>query len=139
MTTQDPFNLVRTAYQGQPIRYAGVVWQVPPVYAPDGVTVLTPGVPMDLSGWVLMFTMKRFVTDPDSAAVFLLDWKIVTGTDGAFAWEVPDTVTAGLEPRGFPWDTRAIRAAGLDPEPFLAGTNVIKASVTRRLTPNLTP
>ena len=136
---QDPFHLVLTGWQGVPVEWDGTVWETPPVFAPDGVTVVTPGVPEDLTGWTFLFTVKRRYEDLDAAAVYANDWLMPARPDGTWDFTLPDAETVDMAPATYFWDLKIIRAGAASPEMLLAGSLVINPTVTRRFTPNLTP
>jgi hypothetical protein len=120
---QNPFAITKTGFVGVPVFWSGTVWTTPPVYAPDGVTVVTAGTPRDISGWRFRLVVKSSYRDPDSAAVFLSNWTIVVGTSGAWAAEMPATTTVSIKGGStLVWDLKVIILGATEPTEFAAGT-----------------
>jgi hypothetical protein len=136
--TQNAFNICKLGWVGKSVVWSGTVWTTNPVYASDGITVTTPGVPRDVSGWTFMLTVKAKYSDPDSAAVFSIDWQIGDGTSGVWSATMDETITGNLNPGStLVWDL-AIIMPGAEPIMAGGGTIAIQNTVTRRFTPVLT-
>lgn len=127
------------------VLYQGAAWQaVAPVLgeAPGvvpGHWVVVTSTPIDVSGWVRMFTVKRFYTDPDSAAVYINDITMPGGSiNGVLAGELPDEITQTLSPASYPFDVRVITLTSSEPQMMMAGQIVIANTVGTRIVPNFT-
>lgn len=128
----DPFHLTLTGWRGSP-----VVWSVI-VSNPNEETPTLPGTPIDVSGWVTMFTVKRSYDDTDAQAVYKRDKLWPTGsTDGALNGELPAAITDDLFPSSYPFDVRVIKVTGGEPEMLLTGTIEIQQTVGTRQVPDL--
>jgi hypothetical protein len=128
--TQNPFNIAKLGWVGVPVRWLGVTyWSTLPIFGPDGVTVVTPGTPGDVSLWRFRLRVKAKYSDPDSAAIFAPpDWQIASGagTNGQVPVpEMPSTVTVNLRPGILVWDIKAIIPDSTEPMVIFAGTIAI--------------
>jgi hypothetical protein len=133
----NPFNITKTGWVGKSVFWSGTVWTVNPVYASDGITVVTPGTPRDISGWTFMLTVKAKYSDPDSAAIFATDWLIGDGTSGVWSATMDETITETLNSGStLVWDL-AVIIPGSEPVMVGGGTIAINNTVTRRFTPAL--
>lgn len=129
----DPYNIVLTGWIGTPI-----TWSVT-VTAPSVDDPSLPGAPIDVSGFVAMFTLKTAYTDPDSAALYINDQTLPSGsTTGVISGEIPDSITETLEPSSYLFDLRIISTTSSEPQMLMAGKVQIRKTVGRRLTPNFT-
>ena len=125
-TPNDPFNQTLVGWQGSAV--------------PWSLTVQNPDAsPIDVSGWTVMYTVKAKYSDPDSAAVFLHDFTMPSGsTTGVIGDEVPDTITQNLSPGTYLFDIRIISLTSPEPQVIMAGQVVINKTVGTRLVPNFT-
>jgi hypothetical protein len=119
---QNPFAIQKTGFVGCPVYWSGTVWTVAPTFNPDG-SVLTAGTPRDISGWRFRLTVKSSYSDPDSAAIYLLNWTIGVGTTGAWAAKMPATTTVNIKGGSvLSWDIKTIILGATEPMEFAAGT-----------------
>jgi hypothetical protein len=120
----DPFSQTLVGWQGSAI--------------PWSLTVQNPDTtPIDVSGWVVMFTVKSKYSDPDSAAIFLHDFTMpAESTTGVIGDEVPDTITQNLGPGSLPFDIRVVTLTSSEPQMLMAGQIIINKTVGTRLVPN---
>lgn len=126
------YNLI--GWQGSAVSWAFTVAE------PSLSDPTQPGAVIDVSGWVIMFTVKRFYSDPDSAAVYYRDFTMAEGSiDGIISGELPDTASILLSPFNYPYDVRAIIPPDTEPQMLLAGQIIIGNTVGTRSTPNLIP
>jgi len=66
--------------------------------------------PLDITGWIVSFTIKKSNSDPDAKAVIQKDFKdFVTPTNGTASISVSHTETASLK-GGYFYDIQAKRA-----------------------------
>lgn len=138
---QNPFAIQKTGWTGTAIDFSGTVYTTLPVYASDGVTVVTPGVPEDISLWVFMLTIKANDAETDAEAVYEFDWKIAAdaGASGAFNTSWPAVKTVSVPAGTYLWEIKAIPGGVGDPIMFTAGNLAIRQSVGDRIVPVLTP
>jgi hypothetical protein len=132
--SSNPLAYNLTGWQGARVPWGFVVAD------PSTEDPTLPGTPIDVSGWVIMFTVKRFYTDPDSAAVYYKDFTMPAGsTSGLISGEMPDIASALLSPGCYPYDVRAIVPPDTEPQMLMAGQIVIGNTAGTRTVPNFTP
>jgi hypothetical protein len=126
MSSSDPFNQVLSGFQGSAI--------------PWGFTVQdSEGAPMDVSGWVVMYTVKKNYTDTDDNSVYLKDVTMPDGSiDGKLGGETPDNITQKMPVGAYPFDVRVITLTSPEPQMLYAGKQVILKTVGTRIVPNFT-
>jgi hypothetical protein len=124
MANDDPFNQILSGWQGDPLP-----WQVTALQS-DGVT------PMDVSLWIVMFTVKANYTDTDDQAIYRYDVQMpAASTAGVLSGELPDTVTQTMAPASYKFDVRVIIPPSSKPQRIYAGQIAIGKSVGTRITP----
>jgi hypothetical protein len=129
----DPANVQLSGKIGCPVKIPLQFWLTQP--GPTG----SGGVPQDISGWVFMLTIKRFVTDSDAAAVYSKDWLMAAGsTGGATSQELPASVTQNQRPGALVFDVKTITLTSPEPQFVMGGTITLELTPTQRITPNLT-
>jgi hypothetical protein len=126
-----------------PLAYNLIGWQgarVPWAFTvanPSDSDPTEPGTPIDVSGWVIMFTVKRFYSDPDSAAVYYRDFTMPAGSvNGLISGEMVDEASELLTPGNYPYDVRAIVPPDTEPQMLMAGQIVIGNTAGTRTVPN---
>jgi hypothetical protein len=130
MANQNPFAIHKEGFTGTAIDFSGVVYTTLPVYASDGVTVLTPGTPTDVSNWIFMLTVGN---------VYQNDWQIGAGLGTSGAWGTTWAAIATLTttPETYPWEVKVIVGGAGDPIMLCKGDVAIRQSVGARIVPNL--
>jgi hypothetical protein len=121
---QNPFNICKTGWVGKSVFWSGLV-TTPNVYASDGVTVVTAGVPIDISLYKFRLTVKAKYSDPDSAAIYQFSWQIPegTGTGGVWGVELPSAQMLGLsQPSTLVWDIQYKPSGATESAMFASGT-----------------
>jgi hypothetical protein len=127
----DPTNVKLTGWVGCPVRIPLQFWAALPDDTGAG------GVPEDISGWILMLTVKRFLTDSDHAAVYAKDWQIGAGASGATAQEIPAALTADQPAGDLHFDVKAITPTNPEPQFVMGGVITLQMTATLRIAPNV--
>ncbi len=116
------------------IQYRGDTWRIP-------VEAVLDGVPEDLTGCELWFTLKGSLADPDPGVlqrrVFVPAGQ--AAVMGVAEIIVPATLTAAVEPGGYYFDVQRIRSGtSVDVRTLVSGEFNVIFDVTRTVTPGPT-
>jgi hypothetical protein len=133
-TPTNPFAVQLNGWVGTPVPWSVIVSN------PNIDDPTLPGTPIVIDGWVSMFTVKRFYSDPESAALYIKDvtWPTASMPVGQLSGELPDEITTNLAPGTYYFDVRVIMTSGGEPQMLLAGTINLGASCGTRIAPNFT-
>src|SRR4029077_6748957 len=138
MTSSDPYSIaIRNAFQGVKLPFTVTFYDTPP--DPNAQPPVV-GVPHNVSGWRLSFTMKKNLEDPDTVptTVFKLDWSIAAGagTNGQITWTIPAASMSLIEAKFlYYWDLARAVTGDTDPSMLSAGTVYVNPTVGQRAIP----
>lgn len=121
-TSNDPFNQVLNGWVGSAVAWSFIVQN-------------NDGSPTDVSGWTIMFTVKKSFADTDLGALYVKDWIMGSGVDGTIGGELPDDYTHQAGPGTLQFDVRIKPQPGDEPQMYYRGIIILGKTAGTRVTP----